>query len=157
MKKNQKYCAGFTLIEIIISIAILGIIAALGLFISMDFAKGYNFRSEKNVVVSLLQKARGESLNNIDQTRHGVHFQASPLKYIIFECPTATPQCASYTSNSNDLVIDPSYNVSITNPSLPFDVIFNQLDGTSNALAIVVDDGTKSYTISINAEGRIDW
>src|SRR5439155_93802 len=79
---------GFTLIEIMIAVGILAIIATLGLFVSFDFYKGYAFRSEKSIVVSTLQKARDESLSNINQTRHGVHFGASPLQYIIFECPS---------------------------------------------------------------------
>ena len=146
-----------TLIEIIISISILSMIAALGLFISLDFAKSYNFRSEKNTIVSILEKARGESINNIGKVRHGVHFQANPLKYIIFECPSLNPQCTSYTSGAADLSIDSSYGVSITSPSLPFDAIFNQLDGGSSAVSITILDGTKSSTISVNSEGRIDW
>ena len=154
---SGKLVRGFTLIEIIISIGILALIASLGLFISMDFFRNSSSRSENNIIVSLLEKARGQSLNNIDQIRHGVHFQTSPLKYILFECPGGTPQCTSYTPSSGDLIIDSSYKVSITSPSLPLDVIFNQLDGSSSAVSIVVSDGIKTYTISINSEGRIDW
>ena len=145
------------MIEIVVAIAILAMILGLGLFISLDFAKSYNFRSERSTIVSILQKARGESINNIGQTRHGVRFESSPLKYIIFECPSVTPQCTSYTAEPTDSPIDSSYGISVTNPSLPFNVIFNQLDGTTNSTSIVVNDGTKSYTISVNSEGRIDW
>ena len=49
---------GFTLVEILIAIALLIVILSLGLFISFDFYKNYAFRSEKNIIVSILQKAR---------------------------------------------------------------------------------------------------
>ena len=164
---------GFTLIEVLIAMAILVIILSLGLFISFDFYKSYAFRSEKNIVVSVLQKARSESLNNINQTRHGVHFEASPsLKYILFECPAASPQCTYYnTGSSTDIIIDSSYGASIANPlPLPFDVIFGQLSGdcipSSGATPFACDSlnqpitisyGARSYNITVNSEGRIDW
>jgi prepilin-type N-terminal cleavage/methylation domain-containing protein len=157
----MKYIKGLTLVEIIISIAILTLIASLGLFISMDFFKNYSFRSEKNVIVSILQNARSQSINNIDQVRHGIHFQANPIKYIEFECPVSTPQCSSYSSLPSEFIINSSYNISFSNPTLPFDIIFDQLNGNcincTSPINIVVIDGTKQYTININSEGRIDW
>ncbi len=157
---------GFTLIEIMVSIGILITIMSLGLFISMDFAKSYNVRAENNNMVSILQKARGASLNNINQTRSGVHFTVSPLTYTLFECPTTNPQCITYTPSASDVVISTSYGIRIQSPSSPFDIVFDQLTGclgtilsdcSATPVTITVDDGVKSYTISINNEGRIDW
>jgi len=152
-------------LEILIAITLLVIIMMLGLFISFDFYKSYAFRSERDIIVSVLQKARNQSLNNINQTRHGVHFEETPfLKYIIFECPLGTPQCTSYTANpSTDIVIDSSYGIAITAPSLPFDVVFDQLNGScvssncTGPLTIIVSYDAKSYDISVNSEGQIDW
>jgi prepilin-type N-terminal cleavage/methylation domain-containing protein len=146
---------GFTLIELLISITILVVIFGLGLFISFDFYKNYAFRSEASVIVSILQKARSQSLNNISQTRHGVHF-SSPLQYVIFECANST--CTSYTQNpSTDIVINPGYGVVVSNT--PFDVVFNQLDGNcvTGCAAFTVTANGKTQTIDINSEGRISW
>ncbi len=147
LRPNNK---GFTLIEIVIVIAILAVIFSFGLFISFDFYKSYSFGSEKNVIVSILQKARNQSLNNINQLPHGVHFEASPsLTYTIFEG-------ASFSSSSpNNIPIGASYNVTIAD--LPFDVIFAQLSATSTNRIITVTSNGKSYDITINSEGRIDW
>ncbi|MDO8530543.1 MAG: type II secretion system protein [bacterium] len=155
-----KSSTGFTLIEVLIAVGILAIILSLGLFISFDFYRGYSFRAEKSVIVSVLQKARNQALNNISQARHGVRFENSPaLRYIIFEGST-------YDQNSaSNIIINASYGISITNPApLPFDVIFDQLNGncissncSSGPLAITVSDGVKSYDITINSEGRINW
>lgn len=159
---------GFTLIEVLIAMVILTVIVGFGLFISFDFYKSYSFRAEKNIIVSVLQKARSQSLNNINQTRHGVRFENnSGLKYIIFECPGAKPQCKSRKEDfATDIAIDSSWGIFISSPTLPFNVVFDQLNGScvtsfnfdcSPINPITVSDGTKSYYISINSEGRIDW
>lgn len=153
---------GFTFVEVLIAVALLAIITSFGLFISFDFYKSYAFRSEKSTIVSVLQKARSQSLNNINQTRHGVHFQASPLQYVIFECSST---CVSYPgSSSSDIIIDSSYGISIAPPALPFDVVFDQLSGScvssncsTTPLVITANYGAKSYNISVNNEGQIDW
>jgi prepilin-type N-terminal cleavage/methylation domain-containing protein len=168
MDYSAKTRRGFTLVEIIISIGILAIILSLGLSVSMDFFRSYSFRSEKNTVVSILQNARSQSLNNIDQVRHGVHFQANPLRYVVFECklsPPATP-CTDYSGadTTKDFSITPSYSSTIS--GLPFDVIFDQLSGcvssvgnncSASTITITGNDNGKTYTITINSEGRIDW
>src|SRR3989344_3331593 len=106
---------GFTLVEILIVVAILVVIFSFGLFISFDFYKSYSFHSEKSTIVSILQKARNQSLNNINESRHGVHFSASPLQYIIFECNPGV-LCTDYSEadTSKDIIIEPSYGISIT-------------------------------------------
>lgn len=149
--------SGFTLIEILVSIAILAIILTLGLFVSLDFYKSYAFHSEKNTIVSILQKARGQSLNNIDQTRHGVHFEpdvSNPQRvasYTIFEG-------SNYVQNDqNNIIVAASYGVLITSPALPFDVIFDQLSGSSSDKTIIVSNGVNPYNITVNSEGQIDW
>lgn len=158
--------SGFTLIEILISLGVLVIIASLGLFVSFDFYRHSSFQSERSVIVSVLQKARNQSVDNIDQTRHGVHFEVNPVAYVIFECSQASPQCTSFVAGSSDLTIAASYGISFANPNLsaPFDVVFDQLSGdcvsvlcTTNIQPITINDGTNSYSININSEGRIDW
>ena len=158
---------GFTFIELLISVAILAIILSLGLFIGFDFYKTFSFHSEKNTIVSVLQKARSQSLNNINQTRHGVRFEnSSGLKYIIFECDSVNPQCDSYAEANiaKNILIDSSYGISINSPTLPFDVVFEQLNGdciissTFNCSDVIsINSESQSYNININNRGRIDW
>ena len=152
MKQN-----GFTLVEILIVIAIVTIILGLSLFLSMDFYKSYSFHSEKNVIVSILQKARSESMNNINQTPHGVYFDnTSGLKYILFEG-------SSYDSAStSNIEIDSSFGISLDSPTLPFSIVFDQLSGDcsscgSSGIDIVSSQGSSAFDININSEGRITW
>ncbi len=162
--------AGFTLTEILVVLGIIVLIATFGLIVSLDVYKSYAFRLERSIIVSTLQKARSQSLNNINQVRHGVRFQTSPLAYVLFECPSGTPQCKSYTASASDLVILSSYSVSIDSPTLPFDVIFDQLSGDcvvstgANAFncdpvnqPIKVSSGNQSFNITVNSAGQINW
>ncbi len=156
---TRKNANGFTLVEVLISIGILGLIAGLGLFISFDVYRHGTFHSEQGEIVSILQKARSQSINNIDQVRHGVHFQSNPLTYILFECPSGTPQCSSYTASSSDVSVTASNNVSVTS-TLPMDIIFSQLSGDCiscvSAQTLTVNNGPSTNSITINSEGRID-
>ena len=73
------------------------------------------------------------------------------ISYTIFEG-------GSYVSGAaGNIVTEASYGVFITTPTLPFDIMFNQLSGDSTDATITVSDGVKSYNITVNSEGRIDW
>ena len=156
---------GFTLLEVVIVMGILAIIFSMGIAVSFDFYRNYSFRSEKDTIISLLQKARSQSMNNINQVRHGVRFQ-NPLQYIVFECEPHEPPCIDYAhaNTSRNMAISPSYGTTISNT--PFDVVFDQLSGclrstttacSADPVTITVSDGPKSYAITINSEGQIDW
>ncbi|MBU6501034.1 MAG: prepilin-type N-terminal cleavage/methylation domain-containing protein [Patescibacteria group bacterium] len=143
--------SGFTLIEIIIVIALIGILASMGLWVSMDFYRSYSFRSEKNIFISALQKARMESMLNINEDVHGVHVESG--RYVIFQ---GTPYVEGGSLNQ---AITPSGGVKITgNPVLPQDVVFNQLSASTSYLGtFTIGDGVRSSTISINNNGQISW
>lgn len=158
---------GFTLVELLITISILATILALGLFIGFDFYKSYALGSEKTTALSMLQKARGQAMDNINQKRHGVRFFLDPahqnaLTYILFECQDP---CVSYPgSAAGDLVIGANSKASIASPALPFDIVFEQLDGNcvsancaSAPLSITLNDQGKTSNISIDSEGAISY
>lgn len=142
---------GFTLIEILIAIAIITILAGMGLWISMDVYRNYSYRSEKETFISAIQKARLESMVNLNESAHGIRVESD--KYIIF-------RGSSYSASSSfNRTIVPSGPVTITgNPSLPQDIVFDQLSGTtSSSGTLTVSDSVRTAVISINNEGQISW
>lgn len=139
---------GFTLIEVLIVIAILAGLAGLGLFVSIDFYKSYAFHSERNIVVSIIQKVRSQSLANINESKHGVYFGTN--NYVIFQGENYASRNATY-----DEIIQAN---SLVSHSGLTEIVFDQLTGLPAATAsIVLSDGLRSSTISIGNEGRIDW
>src|SRR4030042_64151 len=86
----KKLGGGFTLIEIMVVISLLAIISTLVVFVNFSVWHSYNFRGESNLLISVLQKARSQSINNIclgsgctDGRSHGVYVQSD--KYTIFQ------------------------------------------------------------------------
>lgn len=147
---------GFTLIETIIAIGILGLILGLGLLATFDSFRGYMFRSERSTLVSILSRARNESLANINQISHGVCYDNPSHSYTIF-------QGAGYVYGApENVVIEGSAVTTISAPSIFFctsnsGIVFSQLAGTTTPVDIVVTQSNRTSTISINYEGTINW
>lgn len=151
-RKNKT--AGLTLIEVLIAMAIAISLFSLGLFVSLDAYRGYIFRSERTVLVSVLEKARSRAMNNINQKEWGVC--RIDNKYIIFSKVETEPlkDCADYAAiNGNDAI-----------PSNPSAIIsgltglyFKQLSGKTSASTITITQDSKISEIQINEEGTINW
>ena len=147
-KLKVKSGAGFTLIELLIVIAILSILATFGFLVSLDFYRTYAFNSERDTLVSLLQKARSDALNNVGQVPHGLHFENN--KYILFD------RAVFGSLQSQDQIIPADTYIS---HGAPANVIFTQLSGDvdSGVGNIVLNDGKRSSTISVDVNGIINW
>ena len=139
---------GFTIIEFLISVAIIFSIGALGLFISLDFYKSSSLDSERQTAISLLQKVRNLSMTNTDEAKHGIYFDAD--KYTIFQGENYSSRNPIY---DEIIYISPM----ITKSGLQ-EVVFEQLTGKPSAVGnIVLSNQTRSITISIENEGKINW
>lgn len=132
--------------EILVVMAIFVIIAGFGLVVSMDAYRSNNFRSEEDMLLGVLLKARSQAVNNVDQKPHGVHITSA--NYSIFEG-------ATYTSG-----IDFPVSSGFT-PGGATDIVFSQLTGQISGapLTVTLKDNTtgKIFTISINNEGQINY
>jgi prepilin-type N-terminal cleavage/methylation domain-containing protein len=140
--------SGFTLIEILIAMAILVIILGLGYFVGFDFYRNYALHSEKDVLVSVLRKARSQALNNVGASAHGVYIGDS--SYTIFYGSSYVSRNAQYDEN-----IKKAPGISATGLN---EVVFAPLTATSTASStITLNNAKKSFFIDINYEGRISW
>lgn len=139
---------GFTLVEILIVISIISFIGTLGLFISMDAYRAYMSRSERDTVVSILEKARSRSMANLYQTSWGVCYAAP--NYIIFRGSACIP--GALTNET----ISASPSAGIAGLSAP-GIVFTQLSGMTTGATIVITENGRTETITINNEGTILW
>lgn len=140
---NQR---GFTLVEILIVMAIFAALATMSSFLDLTFYRGNSFSADYDMFVAVTQRVRARAINNINESKHGVYIDAD--KYILFEG-------ASYATATVTEEITRNSNVSLSGVS---EVVFSQLSGDSNFNGdIVLSDGFRTSTISINNEGQISW
>jgi len=163
MSKNK----GLTLVEILVVIAIFGMILFFGLIINLNSYKASIFRSERFVLVSLVSKARNKSINNINESRWGICFDnTNPLKpkYILFQGDDYLSAINKQNTESNPVVIItplPSIFSCTTGPGIVFDQLtgklYPQLSPHTTEFVVSLTENTRISNISINNEGRINW
>jgi Tfp pilus assembly protein FimT len=146
------------MIEVLTVIALLAIISAIGLLISFDTYRGSSFRSDRNLLIASLERARAEAISNVclgsgctNAYPHGVHIQSD--KYVIF-------QGSAYNSGDANNAPFAANTVITKTPSsgpLPLDIVFSALSGTTTGSIITLSDPSHSSIITVTTEGRITW
>ena len=134
----------FSLVEILITVALFTILIGLGLFMSMETFRGVGQRSEQEVIVSLLEKARSRAMNNIQQSPWGVCAQAGV--YAVFKGTTCNTLGDTFPANPN-----------ATTAGLISGVVFTQLSGTTTPTVITLTQNSRTSTITIPYEGTLIW
>jgi len=132
---------GLTIIEILIVIAILVLLAALGAGALPDFGKNVELNDAALRSTSLLDQARVQTLSSKDATQYGVHFEAD--KMVLFRGSSF-----SSTDSSNEEHLLPR-GVLISQISLNgggSDVVFKRLIGETN------EYGTITFRIKLDVQ-----
>ncbi len=154
MRKKTNRQAGFSLAEMLTVIGAAAILISLSLFINLGNYRGDAFRAERQTLVTVLQTARADALNNVDQQAHGVAIMPSdhPGSYVAF----AGLSYASSTVASR-LVVDMQYPANFS-AGTPSEIVFSQLSGDASYegdITMVDSERNITFNISINHEGRI--
>jgi len=147
--------SGFALVEILLVLGILVLIAGLGLLMSMDVYRSYARRSERDAIVSVLQRARSRALANVSQSTWGACYSGS--EYIVF-------RGATYANAQADVRVSANPAIIITDTSAPKKfactdggISFMQLTGDASSTSMTIKQGVSTSTISTNLEGTIIW
>jgi prepilin-type N-terminal cleavage/methylation domain-containing protein len=144
---RNKVKKGFTLIEILVVMAIFSVLFLLALFAGLDSYRSALSRSETGTIVSMLNKARSRSMANIDQNTWGVC--DANATYILFEGSACTQGLAGNEE------ITASGAATVTGFATP--VVFAELSGTTTPQTITVVQNGRTSVITINNEGAIIW
>jgi prepilin-type N-terminal cleavage/methylation domain-containing protein len=140
---------GFTLIEILIAMAITVILISLGVFLGLDALRGSYTRSERDTIVSLLTQARSRSMANIDESAWGVC--VADANYVVFKGNVCDPAAA--TSELTPV----GAGAVVTGLAQASPAVFTALSGTTTSAAISIAQHNRTSNISINYEGTIIW
>lgn len=149
-KKN-----GFTLVEIVVAMAIFAIIISIAIVTGRSFSDTVNLSNSEKIIGTNLKVAKTRSINALNDTNYGVHFESDYI--IIFAGSTFN------VSDSTNEIVDLPDDVEIYNISLAeggSDLVFSRLTGTTNNFGTVEIRNTKNLSetrqIVINQEGQID-
>lgn len=152
---------GVTIIEILVSIAIIGIIFAIVIPNFSDFGKEQALNNTTSDIVSLLNKAKSDADSLTLSTDYSVHFESDRAVYFIgtsFTEPNAT---------NIEIVFDPSVTIpasgGINLNGGGSNVTFSRLTGNTRGYVTgygtinvqLVSDATRQKTITINRTGPV--
>lgn len=146
---------GFTLIEILMVITILGIISSIVILNLSQFRNEQLLKNTTLDVVSLLSKARQNTLSSVNSTNYGVHFDSN--KAVLF-----TGSVYSSNNATNEPIVFSSKVIIPTPSGLNIgggsDVIFERLTGETIGGTIKIQltsDSTKQKIITIGKTGSV--
>lgn len=152
MKKNN----GFTLIEVLVVLAISAILVAISLSSYSSWNKNTEFNISGKTVSSYLSDARNLTLASKNSSVYGVHLETT--KVVLF-----TGDTYSSSEPSNKEYIFPN-NVQISVINLNgggSDVIFNRLTGETNQFGTTtisrIDDPSSTIDIVVKQTGVIEF
>ncbi|WP_281645138.1 GspH/FimT family pseudopilin [Parendozoicomonas sp. Alg238-R29] len=148
--KRKKTNNGFTLVELMVIVAIISILATVAVPGFNDFIQRNSVASEANRLISILRYARSEAVQ---------------LQRDIRVCQANATQDDCGTGNNGFLVID-AFNSKVLQATPPFsgdlvisnvNITFSEDGSTGNAGAITVRDGKNknSADIQLNVAGLV--
>ena len=133
---------GFTLVEIVITLGLLALLAGLGFFVTFGAYQGSVSRSEREVVVSLLERARSRAMANVEQSAWGLCYRAP--NYILYKG-------TSCSADGEETAVGAGTEIE------GLDVYFEELSGNSNGATISIRQNGRTEEILIDHAGAISW
>jgi prepilin-type N-terminal cleavage/methylation domain-containing protein len=145
---------GFSVIEIIIVIAIMSLLMGLAVSTFITYRKREAFNKDTETVTEILTQARAQTLQSKGGLQYGVHFATSQVTLFSGTAyATSTVSNSVYPLISTDLIL----NISLTGGGS--DVIFKRLTGETDQNGTIVVDVpslSQTKTVTIYKTGLID-
>ena len=146
---------GFTLVEIILVLAITFIVATIIVVSFSRFSRGIAIGNDVQNVVSFLEKARSNTVASRNGLRYGVHFESG--KAVLFSGDTYIPN----SPLNEAILLSPNVSLSVISfASGGNDLVFNRLTGETDQFGYValsvVGGSSDSRQINISSTGVVN-
>ncbi|MCP6719808.1 MAG: prepilin-type N-terminal cleavage/methylation domain-containing protein [Patescibacteria group bacterium] len=140
--------AGFTLIEVLIVLGLLGLLFSIGLPISMDGYRSYVLTSETKNLLSILRRARSLAAANDREISRGVSLESD--RFVLFQ---------GLSFAGRDPAFDEDYfRAPLIGVSGLDEIVFSQISGLPNVTTtIVLTNNVNAQTMNVNEHGTISW
>jgi prepilin-type N-terminal cleavage/methylation domain-containing protein len=153
--KESKNQSGFSLLEVLLTIAVLSILMSVSFGLYSNFSQGIELESAAKTIISDLKNARAKSMAGEDGFKWGIHFvNATSSYYEFFETPT------DYFSSSST-IRETTYLPGIIIFSVPpsassTDIIFDRILGTvATSTSITISSQGTPRVINVSPLGNI--
>lgn len=146
---------GFTYIELLMVIGLIGIVLSFGIVMNIDSVTRTSVLQERDLVVSLLlASARAHALANIDNVSHGIHIDNTNHRYVLFEGNNYVEGAVS-----NRATPFTNEHITVTHSSGATDILFERLSGNVSAGAgtLIITGNGMEQQITLTSVGQIDW
>jgi prepilin-type N-terminal cleavage/methylation domain-containing protein len=151
--------SGFTLIELVIVIAIISVLIAIVIPNFFSFNKSSNLDNSVREFISVLKLAQNKTLSSENYDQYGVYLNTgiSPNQYIIFKGTDYASRDTSFDQLYSLPEIIEFYNVNLSGGN---QIIFDRLTGASNSGDISIRlkiDINQNKTVYISSSGTISF
>jgi len=146
---RKSWESGFTLVELLLSMAMIGIVAGASLPVYFSFYNRNDVSLTTETIASMFRRAQNYARSVQGDSQWGVHIQAGSAT--LFKGATYAARDTAYDETA---VI----NTSIT-PTGTTDVLFAKLSGAPGSTASVTLTGqaNETRTIIVNAKGTVSY
>ena len=152
---KTKSDSGFSLLELMLVIAVLVILATIVNGYYFNYLKNTQLDSAGKLVASELIKARDKAMAGEADNNWGVHFVNNGSNYYeLFSSPTDYFNTAKAVKET--IFLDNGINFASPTTGASTTVVFSKIFGNSTETGIVLTSDFGSSTISISGQGRVE-
>lgn len=149
---------GFSLIEVVIVVALISVITGFGMAFSTSSIARANITGERDLFVSLLTRARAQAIANVDESGHGVRIDVINKKYFTYaNTLDSQGKCSGSVVSGSERETPMATSATFSGP---LDYCFAPLSirvSSTQAGTTTIAFAGQSYPVSVNTVGRIDW
>jgi len=145
---------GFSLLEVLIVVAIIGTLGAAGVAYYRNYAQHVEVTTVSSTITSALKNARSRAMTGQDERKWGVRFVNGTQDYYeVFSTPTTYADGSMIIESTEYLFAG----VAFTDPadSTTKDIIFSRIAGTTTASSVSFATQTGSAMVNVSAIGTV--
>lgn len=147
---------GFTLLEILIAIAIFAIMLSIAVAVTKSFSNTVNLNNSGKIIGTNIKLAKTRSIGALNNINYGVHFESDRVTVFAGDVFDVSDSSNKISELSDDVEI---YDINLNGGGS--DLVFSRLTGATNNFGNIgirlVNNPSETKQVIINQEGQVDY